>query len=116
MQAGHDNRRDPACRHFIVHPRTTADVLAGPVPAHDPAVPDLPDIRNGSDIIAHRITDGDPLDFAERTEAGEIGNAKILCFFPRDPELTILTGKPHSGGTVIDPDKHSSNPIAWMTY
>src|SRR5512136_3404116 len=91
-------------------------MLAGPVAAHDPPVLHVPDVSDRGDIVAHGIADGDPLDLVKRAEAGEIGNAKLLCTLPRNFKFPGFRGKPHRGGAVIDPDKHSSNPIAWMTY
>ena len=112
VETGHDNRRDPACRHLIVHPCSATDVLSGPVTAHDPPVLHLPDIGDGSDIIPHGIADRNPLNLIGRAEAGEVGDAELLCFLPRHLELAVFPGKPHCSCAVIDPDEHSSNPIA----
>jgi hypothetical protein len=61
------------------------------------------------------IAESDTLDPVERAEPCKIGGHKPFCLFPRDPEFPGFRGEPHGGRTMINPDKHSSNPIGWMT-
>ena len=91
-------------------------MLSRALAADDPPVLHLANGGDGGDTVTHGIAEGNSLDLVDRAEPGECAHGEIFGSLPRKFELSGLPGKPHGSCAVINPDKHSSNAIAWMTY
>ena len=87
-----------------------------PLATDDPPVLDLANGGDGRNTITHGIAERNSLNLVDRAEPGECTWCEIFGSLAGKFELPFLSGKPHCSCAVINADKHSSNPIAWMTY
>ena len=87
METGDDDRGNPAPCDLIKDFRTTADMFSSTVLADKPAVPDFSDIGYCRKIVAHRVTDSEPLNLLKGTKPSKIIDPEILGCFTRDLQL-----------------------------
>ena len=90
VQAGDDHSGQAAFFDLVKDLCTAADMLARTLAADNAPVFYLVDPGNPGEVVAHRVTQGDPLDLFGGAEAAEICNGKAGGLLARQLELPGL--------------------------